>query len=245
MGKRAKIRREKRESVEKERKDFIKRLETEKNPFANFWKKLNVWVYVVCLLLVIAFPFIRKDELVMGDQAIIHTSMGDVEVELYKNDAPKTVDNFVKLSQNGYYDELTWHRVIQGFMIQGGDPSGDGTGGESAGGGYLADEINPASLGLSASQIAELEKTGYKYDSKLKSHKMDVGSLAMANSGPDTNGSQFFIVTEKAQPHLDGKHTVFGKVKSGLDIVKRISDVAVDENDKPIEPVLINSIEIK
>jgi cyclophilin family peptidyl-prolyl cis-trans isomerase len=135
--------------------------------------------------------------------------------------------------------------VIQGFMIQGGDPSGDGTGGESAGGGYLADEINPASLGLSASQIAELEKTGYKYDSKLKSHKMDVGSLAMANSGPDTNGSQFFIVTEKAQPHLDGKHTVFGKVKSGLDIVKRISDVAVDENDKPIEPVLINSIEIK
>jgi cyclophilin family peptidyl-prolyl cis-trans isomerase len=245
MGKRAKVKREKRDMVEKERKDFVRRIEVEKNPFANFWKKIDVWVYTICLLLIIAFPFIRKDEIVMGDQAIIHTSMGDVEVELYNNDAPQTVDNFSKLSQRGYYDKLTWHRVIKGFMIQGGDPSGDGTGGESAFGGYFADEINPESLGLSESQVLDLEKTGYNYDRKLSSHKMEVGSLAMANSGPDTNGSQFFIVTEKAQPHLDGKHTVFGKVTKGLDIVKAISEVPADDQDKPLNPVLINSIEIK
>lgn len=180
-----------------------------------------------------------------SDQAIIHTSMGDIEVQLYKNDTPKTVDNFAKLAQNGAYDNLTWHRVIKGFMIQGGDPSGDGTGGTSADGGYFADEINPTSLGLTADQIKPLVEKGYIYDYTLKSHKMDVGSLAMANSGPNTNGSQFFIVTEQAQPHLDGQHTVFGKVTKGLDIAVQISSVPVDENDKPTEPVLITSIEVK
>lgn len=245
MGKRAKVKREKRDLVEKERKDFVKRIETERNPFANFWKRIDVWIYTICLLLVIAFPFIRKDELVMGDQAVIHTSMGDIEVELYNDDAPQTTDNFSRLAQEGYYNNLTWHRTIKGFMIQGGDPSGDGTGGESAFGGYFADEINPKSLGLSESQIQELEKNGYNYDYKLNSHKMEVGSLAMANSGPDTNGSQFFIVTEKDQPHLNGKHTVFGKVTKGLDIARAISEVAVDENDRPKEPVMILSIEIK
>jgi peptidylprolyl isomerase domain and WD repeat-containing protein 1 len=186
-----------------------------------------------------------KDRLVLGDQAVIHTSMGDIEVELYKEDAPITVDNFINLAKKGYYNNLTWHRVIKGFMIQGGDPTGDGTGGESAGGGYFQDEINPTSLGLSGDQIKKLEEKGYKYNYKLKSHKMDVGSLAMANAGPNTNGSQFFIVTEKAQPHLDGQHTVFGKVTSGLEIAQKISEVPVDDKDKPTEPVLINSVELK
>jgi len=246
MGKRAKVKREKRDIVEKERKDFVRRIEAERNPFTYFWRRFDFWLYTACVLLVIVFPFInKKDEIVMKNQAIIHTSMGDVEVQLYKEDAPQAVNNFIQLAEKGYYDNLTWHRVIKGFMIQGGDPTGDGTGGESAFGGYFADEINPKSLGLTDSQITDLEKTGYKYNDQLNSHKMDVGSLAMANSGPDTNGSQFFIVSEKAQPHLDGKHTVFGGVIKGLDVVKAISEVPVGENDKPVEPVLITSIEIK
>jgi len=130
-------------------------------------------------------------------------------------------------------------------MIQGGDPTGEGTGGESAWGGAFEDEINPDTLGLSSSDISDLEDKGYKFDRSLNSHKMTVGSIAMANSGPNTNGSQFFIVTEKDQPHLDGQHTVFGKVVKGLDVARAISEVEVDDNDKPKEPVYINSIELR
>jgi len=108
---------------------------------------------------------------------------------------------------------------VPGFIIQGGDPKGDGTGGP----GYaFTDEINPWSLGLSEDVIKSYEAQGYQYTHDLQSHKMDVGALAMANSGPNTNGSQFFIVTDQAQPHLDGKHTVFGRVIEGMDVVKKI-----------------------
>lgn len=268
MGKRAQAKRDKKEVVEKEHKKLIQHLEVRKNPWIKFWRRFDFWVYVVCFVALIAFPFVHKEAFSADRTAIIHTSMGNIELELYGDDAPKTVDNFIKLSEKGYYDNLTWHRVIKGFMIQSGDPKGDGTGGESADGGTFADEINADYLGLdkeivgstqavygqlstedkpkyaSSTVKAYYESKGYKYDSTLKSHKIEAGSLAMANYGPDTNGSQFFIVTDSPQPHLDGQHTVFGKVTKGLDVVKAIAAVPVDENDKPTEPVTIKSVQI-
>lgn len=151
--------------------------------------------------------------------AIIKTDKGDIKLELYPEAAPKTVANFASLADKGFYNGLSFHRVVPGFVVQGGDPNGTGSGGP----GYtFADEINPWSLGLSESTIQSYQAQGYQYDKNLTSRKMEVGSLAMANSGPNTNGSQFFIVTDSAQPHLDGKHTVFGKVLEGMDIVKKI-----------------------
>ncbi|MDD2753037.1 MAG: peptidylprolyl isomerase [Candidatus Portnoybacteria bacterium] len=150
---------------------------------------------------------------------MIQTERGNIKLELFTKDAPKTVANFVNLAGKGFYNGLTFHRVVPGFVIQGGDPKGDGTGGP----GYsFADEINPWSLGLSEDTIKSYQAQGYKYTRDLASHKMEAGVLAMANSGPDTNGSQFFIVTESAQSHLDGKHTVFGRVIEGMDVVLKI-----------------------
>ncbi|MFA5927556.1 MAG: peptidylprolyl isomerase [Patescibacteria group bacterium] len=177
--------------------------------------------------------------------AVIKTSVGDIKVALYPNDAPKTVDNFIQLSKRGYYNNTTFHRVIRDFVIQGGDPKGDGTGGESAFGAALEDEINPRSLGLSPEQITSLEQEGYRYNYALNSHKLTPGVIAMANSGPNSNGSQFFIVTEKPQPHLDGKHTVFGEVTEGMDIVRLIASVEVGEGDKPKEPITVYTVEIR
>jgi cyclophilin family peptidyl-prolyl cis-trans isomerase len=247
MGKKAQIRRTKKEETEKSRKEILREISRLKNPWENFWRRLDFWIYTLCLVALIAFPFVKKDSLITteGNMAIIHTSKGDIEIAFYPESAPKTVENFKALSEKGYYDNLAWHRVIKGFMIQGGDPKGDGTGGESSFGDTFDDEINPKSLGLSDDQIKKLEDQGYKYNYKLTSHKMDVGSLAMANSGPNTNGSQFFIVTEQAQPHLDGQHTVFGHVIKGLDVAVAISEVPVDESDKPIDPVNITSVELK
>ena len=156
----------------------------------------------------------------------IKTSKGDIVLELYPAVAPQTVENFVKLSKEGFYDGTKFHRVIPEFMIQGGDPLSKidsplaGTGGP----GYaFKDEINPRSLGVREDVIKQYEAAGYTYDYSLTSLPVDVGSIAMANSGPNTNGSQFFIVTMQAQPHLYGKHTVFGKViQGGMDVVRAI-----------------------
>jgi cyclophilin family peptidyl-prolyl cis-trans isomerase len=148
-------------------------------------------------------------------RAVMHTSEGDVELELYPDDAPKTVGNFTKLAGEGFYDGLIFHRVIPDFMIQGGCPEGTGRGGP-----------------------------GYSFEDEFNQHKVERGALAMANSGPNTNGSQFFIVTAEATPWLDGKHTVFGKVTSGQDVVDRISTVERDADDRPLEPVTIESIEL-
>jgi len=245
MGKRSQLKREKKQQVEKERKEIVRQLEAVHYPWESFWKRVDFWVYLVCFALIITFPFIKHDSLIIGDQVVIHTSKGDIEIEFYGKDAPKTVENFQLLTKEGYYNGLTFHRVIKGFMIQGGDPTGDGTGGESAWGEPFKDEINPSSLGLTQDAISKLVEKGYNFDYGLNSHKMLKGSIAMANSGPDTNGSQFFIVTEKDQPHLDGQHTVFGHVTKGLDVAKAISEVEVDENDKPVEPVYITSVELK
>lgn len=215
MGKRARIRKQKIEQEKIERKELLEKIYYEKNPWLKFWKRIDFWVYTVCLLAIMAYPFAMKGKIDMNDQAIIHTSMGDIEIELYGKDAPKTVDNFEKLTKKGFYDGLLWHRVIKGFMIQGGDPSGDGTGGP-----------------------------GYTFEDEINDHKIVEGTVAMANSGANTNGSQFFIVTDKPQPHLDGKHTVFGQVVKGMDVVKLIAEAPVDENDKPLSDITIKSIEI-
>ena len=145
----------------------------------------------------------------------LHTNRGPIEVELYDEDAPKTVENFLSLAQDGFYDGTTFHRVIPDFMIQGGDPSGDGTGGP-----------------------------GYEFDDEPNDRPVVRGALAMANRGPNTNGSQFFIVTAEACPWLDGKHTVFGEVTDGMDAVDRISDVDRDERDTPRDKVLLERIEL-
>ncbi|ORX46316.1 hypothetical protein DM01DRAFT_1152439 [Hesseltinella vesiculosa] len=145
---------------------------------------------------------------------ILETSMGIVEIELYWDHAPKTCQNFYELAKNGYYDSVSFHRIITDFMIQGGDPTGTGRGGRSIYGEKFADEIHPG-----------LKHTG-------------AGILSMANSGPNTNGSQFFI-TLAPTPWLDGKHAIFGRVKDGMNVVKRMGLVATDAQDRPRDPVRI------
>jgi len=145
----------------------------------------------------------------------MHTNHGAIELELFDEDAPKTVENFVKLSRDGFYDGVIFHRVIPDFMIQGGDPTGTGMGGP-----------------------------GYTFEDEFNERKVERGALAMANAGPNTNGSQFFIVTTQAAPWLDGKHTVFGRVTSGMDSVDAIEGLDTDAQDKPREPAVIERVEL-
>jgi cyclophilin family peptidyl-prolyl cis-trans isomerase len=141
--------------------------------------------------------------------------MGAIELELFADDAPKTVENFSKLAGDGFYDGLVFHRVIPDFMIQGGCPRGDGTG-----------------------------DAGYKFEDEFNDHPIVRGTLAMANAGPNTNGSQFFIVTAAATPWLDGKHTAFGQVTGGQDVVDAISGVDRDGQDRPRDPVTMDSVTV-
>lgn len=164
--------------------------------------------------------------------ATIKTAKGNIELELYPKIAPKTVSNFVGLAENGFYDGTKFHRVVDDFVIQGGDPLSkiDDPRVGSGGPGYrFDDEINAKSLGLTDAVITQLEAQGYKYDNSLQSMQMKPGVIAMANAGPNTNGSQFFIVTTKDQPYLNGKHTVFGKVVKGMDVVLKIKQGDVIE----------------
>jgi cyclophilin family peptidyl-prolyl cis-trans isomerase len=148
-------------------------------------------------------------------QATMNTTEGAIGLELFDQAAPKTVENFRTLAGRGFYDGLAFHRVIPDFMIQGGCPQGTGTGGP-----------------------------GYTFEDEINEHKVARGALAMANSGPNTNGSQFFIVTADACPWLDGKHTVFGEVSSGMDVVDRIQATPTDRDDRPVQAVSIESIEL-
>ena len=147
--------------------------------------------------------------------ATLHTNHGPIELELFEGEAPKTVENFRKLARDGFYDGVIFHRVIPDFMIQGGDPTGTGTGGP-----------------------------GYTFDDEFNAHPVARGALAMANAGPNTNGSQFFIVTADACPWLDGKHTVFGQVTSGMDVVDTISKLETGAADRPREDVVIERIDL-
>jgi cyclophilin family peptidyl-prolyl cis-trans isomerase len=148
-------------------------------------------------------------------KATMQTNQGPIEIELFDDDAPKTVENFKKLANDGFYNGVIFHRVIPDFMIQGGDPTGTGTGGP-----------------------------GYQFEDEFNDHKVERGALAMANAGPNTNGSQFFIVTAEATPWLDGKHTVFGKVTSGMEVVDAIEQTETDPRDKPLEEMRIESISL-
>ena len=148
-------------------------------------------------------------------QATLHTNAGAVTLELFDDDAPKTVENFRKLAADGFYDGIIFHRVIPDFMIQGGCPQGTGTGGP-----------------------------GYTFEDEFNAHKVVRGALAMANAGPNTNGSQFFIVTVDAAPWLDGKHTVFGQVTGGMDAVDAIEGLPTGAGDRPVDPPVIESIEL-
>ena len=145
----------------------------------------------------------------------LQTNKGAIALELFDGDAPKTVENFLKLAGDGFYEGVIFHRVIPDFMIQGGDPTGTGSGGP-----------------------------GYTFEDEFNDNKVERGALAMANAGPNTNGSQFFIVTTEAAPWLDGKHTVFGRVTDGMDIVDAISEVDRDANDKPREDVTIMRVDV-
>ena len=147
--------------------------------------------------------------------ATLHTNHGAIELELFDEDAPKTVANFRKLAADGFYDGVIFHRVIKNFIIQGGDPQGTGTGGP-----------------------------GYTFEDEINSHKVLRGALAMANAGPNTNGSQFFIVTTPAAPWLDGKHTVFGQVTSGMEVVDALEALPTDARDRPKEPAVIERVEL-
>ncbi len=147
--------------------------------------------------------------------ATLHTNHGAIAVELFDDDAPKTVENFRKLAQDGFYDGVIFHRVIPDFMIQGGDPTGTGSGGP-----------------------------GYQFEDEFNDHKVVRGALAMANAGPNTNGSQFFIVTTEAASWLDGKHTVFGEVTDGMDVVDTISALDTDAHDRPRADVVIERVEL-
>ena len=147
--------------------------------------------------------------------ANLHTNHGTIELELFDDDAPKTVENFRKLAAEGFYDGVVFHRVIPDFMIQGGDPTGTGSGGP-----------------------------GYAFEDEFNEHPVVRGALAMANAGPNTNGSQFFIVTAEACPWLDGKHTVFGRVSGGMDVVDTISQLETDGNDRPREDVVIERLDL-
>jgi peptidyl-prolyl cis-trans isomerase B (cyclophilin B) len=148
-------------------------------------------------------------------RATLHTNAGPIVFELHDEDAPKTVENFRKLAADGFYDGLVFHRIIPDFMIQGGCPQGTGTGGP-----------------------------GYTFEDEFNDHKVVRGALAMANAGPNTNGSQFFIVTTEAAPWLDGKHTVFGEVVEGMDFVDAIEAVETDASDRPLEPQGIERVEL-
>jgi cyclophilin family peptidyl-prolyl cis-trans isomerase len=147
--------------------------------------------------------------------ATLNTNVGDISIELFDEDAPETVANFKKLAADRFYDGVIFHRVIPDFMIQGGDPTGTGSGGP-----------------------------GYSFDDESNEHRIERGALAMANSGPNTNGSQFFIVTADACPWLDGKHTVFGRVIAGLEVADAISEVDRDARDRPRQDVTIERVEL-
>ena len=146
---------------------------------------------------------------------IMTTNHGPIAFEMFDEDAPKTVGNFRKLTEDGFYDGLGFHRIIRDFMIQGGCPEGTGSGGP-----------------------------GYTFEDEFNQHKVERGALAMANAGPNTNGSQFFIVTADAAPWLDGKHTVFGRVTGGMDAVDAIESVETGPGDRPAEPVVIERVEL-
>jgi len=158
------------------------------------------------------------------EEVIIRTNHGDIEIKLFGQVAPQTVNNFLTLAQDGFYDGTKFHRIIKDFMIQGGDP-------------LSKDDSQKDRWGTGG--------PGYTFDDEINEHKVVRGALAMANAGPNTNGSQFFIVTTEKAPWLDGKHTVFGEVTKGMNVVDNIEAVETDTNDQPVKPVVVEEVVLK
>ena len=189
------------------------------------WKWLLIIIIVAALLIMFGGKLMGKSDAEMGKnpEVVLKTSFGDITLELFIGKAPKTVENFLELAEGGFYDGTRFHRVIPNFMIQSGDPKSKddslmpewGTGGP-----------------------------GYQFKYEINDVKLERVILAMANSGPDTNGSQFFIVTAPETPWLDGKHTAFGRVKSGLDVVLEIEKVKTEGQNRPAEPVTIEKVTV-
>lgn len=188
--------------------------------------------FFIILLIIIAFvvfvvikrPETDKNlETTQNPIVILKTNFGDISLELFEKDAPETVKNFLKLAKENFYNDTKFHRVIKNFMIQGGDP--------------LSKDDKPENDGTGG--------PGYTFKDEINSHKLVRGILAMANAGPNTNGSQFFIVTALETPHLDGKHTAFGKVIDGMETVEKIENLPTDKNDRPKQDAIIKSVEIK
>lgn len=184
-------------------------------------KRIIFIIAILVAVLASAVYFNRQSENSENPRVIMETNFGDIELELFRKDAPKTVENFLQLSANGFYGGTKFHRAIPDFMIQGGDPN--------------SKDDNWADDGFGG--------PGYAFEDEINSNRVVRGALAMANSGFNTNGSQFFIVTAAAAPWLDGKHTVFGKVIRGMAIVSKIESLPRNQNDHPLEDAVILSIE--
>jgi cyclophilin family peptidyl-prolyl cis-trans isomerase len=216
MGKQARLRKERIEAEEKSFKDQLRnRKKTPWYDLSRYYSNPATYLVILAVLAIIAFPFYKNYQDNRKEYALLKTSDGDIKIELFKKDAPNTVANIEKLARSGFYKHLTWHRVIKEFVIQTGDPKGDGTGGP-----------------------------GYQFNDEINSHKFTQGTVGMANSGVNTNGSQFFIVTQSDQTSLDGKYTAFGQVVEGMDAVTKISESPTDSNDMPIVPVYLEDIQI-
>lgn len=188
--------------------------------------------FFIILLIIIAFVVFvvikrpettKNTETTQNPIVILKTNFGDISLELFEKDAPETVKNFLKLAKENFYNDTKFHRVIKNFMIQGGDP--------------LSKDDKPENDGTGG--------PGYTFKDEINNHKLVRGILAMANAGPNTNGSQFFIVTALETPHLDGKHTAFGKVIDGMETVEKIENLPTDKNDRPKQDAIIKSVEIK
>lgn len=197
------------------------------------WLIFVVILVVAFTAIVGYFSAIRKGEVLLNNNVkknmetenpavVFKTNLGKIKLELFLSDAPKTVENFIKLAESSFYDGTRFHRVIKDFMIQGGDPNSKN------------DDWNTHGTG----------GPGYAFGDEINSHKIVRGTLAMANAGPNTNGSQFFIVTATAASWLDGKHTVFGKIIEGMEIVDKIENIKTNERDHPLEDITIESIDI-
>jgi cyclophilin family peptidyl-prolyl cis-trans isomerase len=215
MGKKQRERKERKLQELAERREEIESKSTSFEPI-KLLKSIPFYIYLLCALALLAYPFVYTKYIPHGKYAIIETSEGNIKVELRADKAPKTVANFQDLAKSGFYKNMIWHRVVKGFVIQTGDPTGTGTGGAGK-------QVND--------EISDLNFTE--------------GILGMANSGPNTNDSQFFITTADAQESLNGKYTSFGQVIEGMNVIKKIEAVQTDENEKPISSVFLKNVVIK
>ncbi len=194
-------------------------------------KKRIIWlsslILIVLAVFLVVFKYTKLEKADLSSKvnsvAVLETNQGIIKFEMFKNDAPKTVENFIKLANQGFYDGVKFHRVIKGFMIQTGDPNSKD------------DDWSDDGLG----------GPGYTFEDEINQHKLVRGSVAMANAGPNTNGSQFFIVTAQATPWLDGKHTVFGQVIEGMEVVDKIESVPTNKDDHPLKDIIIEKVYIE